>query len=119
MNDMTQFVGNLNLAKFMDKLQIEHDPATQASLHGLLFEGWNNLDLGQLGSLQHKVIEGRARIAIPIAVVETLCANGQDVRLAKGELDKLIEIQSIVEQYRQVIVDALDRNEGVRPPVLI
>ena len=86
MNDMAQFVGNLNLARFMDKLQIEHDPATQASLHGLLFEGWNNLgfNLGQLGSLQHKVIEGRARIAIPIAVVETLCANGQDVRLAKG-----------------------------------
>jgi hypothetical protein len=70
MNDMAQFVGNLNLARFMDKLQIEHDPATQASLHGLLFEEWNNLgfNLGQLGSLQHKVIESRARIAIPIAV---------------------------------------------------
>jgi hypothetical protein len=43
-------------------------------------------------------------------------ANGQDVRLAKGELDKLIEIQSVVEQYRQVIVDAV-RNEGCAVPL--
>jgi len=119
MNDMAQFVGNLNLARFMDRLQVEHDPATRASLYGMLFEEWNNLgfNLGQLGSLQRKVIEGRARIAIQIAVVETLSANGQDVRLAKGELDRLIEIQSIVERYRQIIVDAVDQNEGSALPL--
>jgi hypothetical protein len=100
-------------------LGVEHDPATRASLHRLLLEEWNNLgfNLGQLGGLQRTVIEGRARIAIQIAVVETLSAEGQDVRLAKAELDKLIEIQNVVEQCRQVIVDAVDQNEGCALPL--
>ena len=112
MNDMAQFVGNLNLARFMDRLQVEHDPATRASLYGMLFEEWNNLgfNLGQLGSLQRKVVEGRARIAIQIAVVETLSSSGQDVRLAERTLSNLIEAQRTIEQYRQVILDAMDRN---------
>jgi hypothetical protein len=114
MNDMAQFVGNLNLAKFVARLRVERDPTARLSLHRLLLEEANNLgfNLGQLGSLQRIVVEGRARIAIQIAVVETLCANGQDVKLATIELEKLKEIQSIVEQYRQIIVDAVDPNDG-------
>jgi hypothetical protein len=82
MNDMAQFVGNLNVARFMNRLRVEHAPAMRPSVHRLLLEEWNNLDfnLGQLGSLQRTVIDGRARIAIQIAVVETLYANGQDIR---------------------------------------
>ena len=45
-----------------------------------------------------------------MAVVETLTADGQDAGMAKGELSKLIEIQSMVEQYRQVIVEAIYRD---------
>jgi hypothetical protein len=77
-----------------------------------LLEEANNLafNLGQLGSLQREVIEGRARIAIQIAFVETLTANGQDARWAESVLGNLIEVQKIIEQYRQVIVDATDRN---------
>ena len=112
MNDTAQFVNNLNVARFVDKLRVEHAPATRASLHTLLLEEFNNLgfNLKQLGCVQRQVIEGRARIAIQIAVVETLTDDGQDVRLAKGELGKLIEIQSMIEQYRQVIVDAIYRD---------
>jgi hypothetical protein len=112
MNDMAQFVGNLNVARFMNRLRVEHDPATRASLHKLLLEECSNLgfNLGQLGSLQRTVIEGRARIAIQIAVVETLSSNGQDVRLAESTLSNLIEIQRTIEQYRQVMLDATDPN---------
>ena len=119
MNDTAQFVSNLNVARFVDRLRVEHDPATRASLHTLLLDELNNLgfNLKQLGCVQRQVIEGRARIAIQIAVVETLSANGQDIRLAKGELDRLIEIQSIVERYRQIIVDAVDQNEGSAIPL--
>ena len=119
MNDMAQFVGSLNLAKFVARLRVERDPTIRSSLHRLFLEEANNLgiNLGQLGSLQRRGIEGRARIAIQIAIVETLPANGQDVRLAKVELDKLSEIQNIVEQYRQVIVDAVERNEGCALPL--
>ena len=45
-----------------------------------------------------------------MAVVETLTADGQDAGMAKGELSKLIEIQSMVEQYRQVIVEVIYRD---------
>ena len=112
MNDTAQFVSNLNMARFVDRLRVEHDPAARASLHTLLLDELNNLGLNlkQLGSVQRQVIEGRARIAIQMAVVETLTADGQDASLAKGELSKLIEIQSMVEQYRQVIVEAIYRD---------
>ena len=64
-----------------------------------------------LGSLQHEAIEGSARIAVQIAVVETLAANGQDATLAERILSNLIEVQKTIEQYRQVIIDAMDRNQ--------
>jgi hypothetical protein len=86
MSDLAQFVGNLNVARFVPRLREERDPTTRSSLHRLLLEEANNLafNLGQLGSLRREVIEGRARIAIQIAVVETLTANGQDARLAES-----------------------------------
>ena len=82
----------------MAGLRVESDPTTRSALHArsalhrLLLEEANNLafNLAQLGSLRREVIEGGARIAIQIAVVETLAANGQDSRLAEGVLSELI-----------------------------
>jgi hypothetical protein len=108
MSDMAQFVSSLNLSRFV----VERDPTTRSLLHGLLIEEASNLafNLGQLGSLQHEVIAGRARIAIQIAVVETLAANGQDTRLAESMFCDLIEVQKTIERYRRVVVEAMDRN---------
>jgi hypothetical protein len=112
MSDMAQFVSSLNVSRFVARLRVERDPTTRSSLHRLLLEEANNLafNLGQLGSLQCEVIAGRARIAIQIAFVETLTANGQDARWAESVLSNLIEVQKTIEQYRQVIVEAMDRN---------
>src|SRR5215467_10128400 len=97
MHNTTQFASDLNVARFVDKLREEHDPVTRALLHRLLLEEWNKsgFNLKQLGKLQRQMIEGGARIAIQKAVVETLAANGQDVRLAEGILSNLVEIQRI------------------------
>jgi len=116
MSDVAHFVGRLNLSRFAARLRVERDPTTRSSLHRLLLEEANNLafNLGQLGSLQREVIEGRARIAIQIALVETLASNGQDARLAESVLCNLIEVQKTIEQYRQVIVDATNRNHDTR-----
>jgi hypothetical protein len=91
MSDMAQFVSNLNVARFVDRLRGEHDPATRASLHTLLLEELNNsgFNLKQLGCVQREVIEGKTRVAMQMAVVETLSANGTDVRLAESELGRL------------------------------
>ena len=114
MSEMAQFVSSLNLSRFVAKLRVERDTTTRSSLYRLLLEEADNLafNLGQLGSLQCKVIAGRARIAIQIAVVETLAANGQDARLAESILCDLIEVQKTIERYRQVIVEAMDRNHN-------
>jgi hypothetical protein len=71
MNDTAQFVSNLNMARFVDRLRVEHDPAARASLHTLLLDELNNLGLNlkQLGSVQRQVIEGRARIAIQMLLL--------------------------------------------------
>src|ERR1700746_1040128 len=110
MSDMAQFVSSLNLSRFV----VERDPTTRSLLRGLLIEEASNLafNLGQLGSLQHEVIAGRARIAIQIAVVETLAANGQDTRLAESMFCDLIEVQKTIERYRRIIVEAMDRNHA-------
>jgi hypothetical protein len=104
MDDTAQFVSSLNVARFVDRLRVEHDPAIRRSLNRLLLREWDNLGikLGQLGNVQREVIAGRARIAIQIAVVETLAANGQDARLAESMLCDLIEVQKTIERYRQV-----------------
>ena len=70
------------VARRLAAIRVERDPTTRSSLGRLLLEEANNLafNLGQLGSLQREIIEGRARIAIQIAFVEILTANGQDAR---------------------------------------
>jgi len=114
MSDVAQFAKSLNPLRFAARLRGERNPTARSSLHRLLIEEASNLafNLGQLGSLQCKVIAGRARIAIQIAVVETLAANGQDARLAESILCDLIEVQKTIERYRQVIVEAMDRNHN-------
>jgi hypothetical protein len=53
MSDMAQFVGRLNLSRFVATLRIEREPTTRWCLHRLLLEEANNLafNLGQLGSV--------------------------------------------------------------------
>src|ERR1700752_2643357 len=118
MTDVPQFVCSLNVARFMARLRVERDPTTRSTLHGLLLGEANNLafNLGQLGSLQQEVIEGRARIAVQMAVAETMGANGQDARLAESILSKLIDAQKTIEQYRRVIADATNQNHNETPP---
>jgi hypothetical protein len=111
MSDVAQLDSSLNLPRFAARPRVERDPTTRSSLHGLLIEEASNLafNLVQLGSLQRKVIAGRARIAIQRAVVETLAANGQDAGLAESILCDLTEIQKTIERYRQVVVESHGR----------
>ena len=117
MSDLARFVGSLNLSRFVARLRVERDPARRSSVQRLLLEEANNLafNLGQPGSLRSEVIEGRARIAIQIAVVETLAANRQDTESAESVLRNLVEIQDTIEQYRQVIVHATNRSRHGHP----
>ena len=107
-------ISDLNVARFVDRLQLEPDPATRASLKRLLIEEEDKLGrrAERLGKLQHYIEEGSRRIALQKALVENLIAKGDDLSLAKRTLTNLVEIQRIFEQYREAIVDAIDRNKA-------
>jgi hypothetical protein len=63
----------------------------------------------RLSDVQRHLAEGSRRIALQKALIENLKANGQEVRLAERTLSNLVEIQRIFEQYRHVILDAIDQ----------
>ena len=114
MSNMAQFVSDLNVARFLDKLRVERNPALRASLRRLLLEEEDKLGSKErLGRVQHHIAEGRRRITRQKALIERLEAKGHDVKVAEGTLHNLIEIQEIFEQYRRTILDAVDRNRAM------
>jgi hypothetical protein len=54
MDNTAQFVSNLNVARFEDRLRFEHDPAIRASLQRLLLEEEDKLGcrVERLGNVQ-------------------------------------------------------------------
>lgn len=114
MDNTTQFVRDLNVTRFVDKLRVEHDPSTRASIQRLLLKELKVLgfDREQLSNIQRHIIEGRRQIERQKAVLEILTTKGHDVRPAEHTLRNLVEIQRILEQHRQALLDSSDRNRS-------
>ena len=112
MNETAQFVSDLNIARFLDKLRLEHDPAMRTVLQRLLIEEEDKFggNVERLSTVQRHIAEGNRRISLQKALVAKLATNGEDIRSAEKALSNLVEIQRIFEQYRQVILDTIDRN---------
>jgi hypothetical protein len=112
MHETAQFVSDLNIARFLDKLRLEHDPAMRTVLQKLLIEEEDKFggSVERLSTVQRYIAEGNRRISLQKALVEKLAANGEDIGPAERTLSDLVEIQRIFEQYRQVILDTIDRN---------
>jgi hypothetical protein len=112
MDSTARFVSDLNVARFVDRLQLESDPAKRTSLRRLLIEEEDRFGsrAERLSDVQRHLAEGSRRIALQKALIENLIAKGQDVRLAERTLSNLFEIQRILEQYRQVVLNGIDRN---------
>jgi hypothetical protein len=100
------------VARFADRLRFERDPAIRASLQRLLLEEEDRLGHGveRLCKVQHHISEGSRRIAMQNALIAKLTTDRKDVKLAESMLNNLVEIQRIFKQYRQVVLDAVDRN---------
>jgi hypothetical protein len=114
MENTTRFVNDLNVARFLDKLRFEHDPATRASLRRLLLEEEDKLgrSIERLRKVERHVAEGSGRIALQKALIATLRADGKDVTLAETTLRNLIDIQQTFEQYRQLLRNSMDENRS-------
>jgi dihydropteroate synthase len=115
MDNTAQFVSDLNVARFVDRLRLEHDPAMRALLQGLLLKEMKDLgcDCKHLGNVVRQIAEGRRRIEIQNGVIESLTISDRDVGPAKNTLRNLVEIQRIFEQYRHAILDAAERKRAM------
>jgi hypothetical protein len=114
MNETAQFVSDLNVARFLEKLRSERDPSVRASLRRLLVEEGDKFGRSAecLRNVQQYTAEGRHQIEMQKAVIAKLKADGQDVRPAERALSNLVEIQRIFEEYRQVVLNSIDRNRA-------
>jgi hypothetical protein len=63
MDNTAQFVSNLNVPRFEDRLRFEHGPAIRASLQRLLLEEEDKLGcrVERLGNVQRHTSEGSAQ----------------------------------------------------------
>ena len=114
MDETTQFVSDLNVARFVDRLQLEDEPTRRAVLQKLLVEEEDKLgrNAERLSTLQRHITEGNRRIGLQKAVIERLRTNSCDIRLAERTLNNLFEIQRIFEHHRQAILDTMDRDRS-------
>ena len=112
MDNTAQFISDLNVARFVDKLRLQRDPAIQTVLKRLLFEEERKLgfSLEQLGKIDRHLAESRVRISAQKNLIERLRTNGRDTEPAEFLLSNLVGIQEIFERHRQIIVDSLNRN---------
>jgi hypothetical protein len=114
MKETCQFVSDLNVARFLERLRSERDPTIRASLQRLLLEEEDKFGhrAERLSNVQHHICDAGRRIALQKALVAKLKANGKEVRLAESTLSNLVEIQTIFERYRQVVLDTINRNKS-------
>jgi hypothetical protein len=112
MDDTAQFISDLNVARFVDKLRLQRDPATRTVLKRLLLEEVRKLgfSLEQLSKIDRQLTESRARVRAQKNLIERLRTNGRDTEPAEILLSNLVGIQEIFERHRQIIVDSLNRN---------
>jgi len=63
MSDLAQFVGDLNVSRFLDKLRVERNPDLRASLRRLLLEEEDKLgsNLEHLSRLQRQIADNIVR----------------------------------------------------------
>ena len=115
MHNTAEFVSDLNIERFLEKLRFEPDPAVRGSLRRLLLEEENKLGLilERLGKVQHDIAENRGRITRQKVLIDRLGANGHDVMPAESLLRNLIEINEILERYRRTILGAISRNRAM------
>jgi hypothetical protein len=115
MDATAQFVSDLSVARFVDRLRLERAPTLRASLQRLLFKELENLIFNseQLGNVEGLLTEGMRQIEIQKAAIGGQKLNPHDVGLAENTLGNPVEIQRIFERCRQAILDHINRDGSI------
>jgi hypothetical protein len=101
MDDLAQYVFDLNVKRFVERLRSEDDPDMRASVRKVLVEEVDKFcqKRERLIQLQRHIGENSHRIASQEAFILRPRSNGQDLKLAQIALRNLVEIQTLFEQY--------------------
>jgi hypothetical protein len=117
MDATAQFVSDLNVARFVDQLRWQNDPATRTVLKRLLLEEVRKFGfkLDQLTMVDRQISEAREGVRVQKNIVERLRIRGYDTTRAESLLSNLVAIQRIFEQHRRVILDSANRDGRHHP----
>jgi len=115
MDAMARFVSDHNVEKFVNQLQLQHDPAIRRVLQSLLLEEVRKLGFSfeQLSMVDRQISEARERIRAQTDIIERLRVKGHDTSWAERLLGNLVGIQEIFEQQRQFIADSINQLQGL------
>ena len=99
MDDNTaQFVCDINVKRFVEKLRSERELYMGMSLEKLFVEE-EEFGSSTVRNIERYIAEGSRRIASQKSLTERLKANGRDIRLTGRTLNKIVEIQRLFQQY--------------------
>lgn len=112
MDHLSDYVARQNITRFCDQLTSELDGKRRAALQRLLIEEEDRLGFSveQLDEIERAIAKGEERIEQQRTLVEVMECNGRDPTVAKALLENLTQIQAMFEQYRQTMLDAIERN---------
>jgi hypothetical protein len=102
MDDNTaQFIFDLNVTRFVERLRSEYDSDMRGMLKKLLIEEEDRFaqSVERLNNVARYIDGGNRRIASQKSLIRRLKDNGYDTQLAETTLSNLAEIQTLFEQY--------------------
>jgi hypothetical protein len=112
MDAMAKFISDHNVEKFVDQLRWQLDPSVRTALQRLLLEEERRLGFNfeQLSMVNRQLSAAKERITAQKRLIERLGIKGHDTASAECLLNNLLGIERIFKQYRQVILDSINRN---------
>jgi len=112
MDAMAKFVSDHNVARFVDQLRSQNDPAKRTVLQRLLFEEIHKFGFNfeQLSLVDRQISEAKDRIRAQRDIIERLRIKGLDTKRAESLLRNLVAIQEMFEECRLVVLDFINEN---------
>jgi hypothetical protein len=106
------YVSKQNIFRFRELLKLESGPARLRDWQKLLID--EKIDSGsgyeRLEDINREIAKAEQRIELQRMLVANMRREGRDATVGQALLERLISIQAMYRQYRQVIQASIDRN---------
>jgi hypothetical protein len=111
MDEIDRFVGDSNIANFVDRLATERDSAKRETLKRLLLEEENRFGATdeRLSMAERHLTNGQALIVRQVNLIAKLDGNGRDTGEARRTLQNFEIVQSLFLHFRAQIYEEVER----------